>query len=101
VRRDEYDAMIEELRADQDAVWGPAKKKWLRFRSCQLGLCEVLDSAEYAARTAEEGPERDKKVQYVARLRAQNEQPWTLAARDIEQIEMAIKRLEKKRDGLL
>lgn len=101
MRRDEYDGPIESLREKQRAIWEAALEKFLRWRSCQLGLCNVVDAAEKAARTALGGEAQEKAAQYVARLRVEREEPWMQAARAVEQIEIAIAVLGKKREGLL
>ena len=101
MRRDEYDALIEELRAKQRKIWESALEDFLRWRSCPLGLCAVLDDAEYAARTAEGGDAREKSAQYVGRVKAQNERPWIQAARAVEHLQISIVTLARERDALV
>ena len=96
----EYDAEIAGVTASQESIWAESLEKYLKMRSCGLGLCGGIEHLETQSRTADTAEKREKARIALEAERALRELPWKMAARAVEQLEITKATLMRRREGL-
>jgi hypothetical protein len=97
----QYQAEIDALTERQEASWRDGLRKYVQMAACGLGICVEIDALDRLAREAKTPEEHDRNARKASAARAERQLNWDMVAREIEQIEIAKKVLEKQRDGLL
>ncbi len=99
MKREQYMEEIDALRKKQEEIWNKGLTAYLESVRCQLGTCGQMETLELAAKTCEDPEARQKAHFRLEAEKAHRQRGWTLAEREVRQLEVTISKLRERADG--